>query len=63
MGKMRKVTVGDWCSMGMPTRASPARTREHNRELAFLVHFYDSLLLFQEVGERTGGRAAATNQG
>lgn len=57
------MTVGDWCSVGMPTRAFPARMREHDRELAFLVHFYDSSLLFQEVGERTRGRAAAINQG
>lgn len=62
MGKMGKATVGDWDSVGMPTRAS-ARMREHDRELAFLVHCYDSLLLFQEVGERTRGQAAATNQG
>lgn len=41
--------------MGMPPRVSPARMRERDRELAFLVHFYDSLLLFQEVGERTRG--------
>lgn len=51
--------------MGMVQRgdATQSKMRERDRELAFLVHFYDSLLLFQEVGERTRGRAAATNQG